>query len=620
MGLKKFIVFEFKKVSGRAYMVVFLVFLVASGYLFYHGLSQYKHILEENNNFLEFEKEKYKQFLYPSYYGSYGLRLRYEPSPFMAFFDSGPVGDMTAYIDGSERMRIYQSLIGQGAFNMLKSAFMTFSGFMMLFGSGLILLYGFSGSKDHDWLKFLEEFAGSRWKLFLYQLISRTVILLLYCLVIALLSIIIFIIAGVSVNIGWILTYTRGLFLMWFCFLFGGLIAGTFKSRLWGGIVIGITWFLLTFVATLIIYHMTYKKAGSIKSPFKMETVKLKLFQGYEKGSLEEGGLFDKSKYGDENEARMFMNFWNGDFKKLMGKEEEMLTEMAERISFHQSASALFPSTFFLSSSNEMSSLGFSGVVEFNVYTQEKKKEFIWFIADIYILSNKVNEWKELAPFPKGNENIYKGQIRLPGNYNFGMAITFIWLIALFGLYWFMFNRMLDHEQDTPREINLDELEENKTNIIFTLDNKALLLQLIKKLKAQNIPFMSIPCPDSLPGDQTVKNLLSLFGLDVPEGLKKIGDKYIYSMNPDKNKNQDIKGNILIEIIRSLAIKVNADVLIFDNFLAGLSDKVIMHFVKILKPLKKGRKIVYFTNSLLINAIIGDPECVTRFEDEDIPF
>jgi hypothetical protein len=619
MGLKKFIKFEFKKVTGMAYMVVFLVFLVASGYLFFHGLSQYKHILEENNNFQEFSKLKYKEFIYPSKYGNYGLRLRYEPSPFMAFFDSGPVEDMTAFIDGSERMRIYKSLIGRGAFTMLKSVFMTFSGFIMLFGSCLVLLYGFSGSKNHDWLKFLEELAGSRGKLFLYLLISRTVILLLYCLVIALLSIILFIITGVSVNIGWILIYTLGLFVMLFCFLFGGLIAGTFKNRLWGGIVTGVAWFMFTFVNTMVIYQLTYDQAGSINSPFKMETVKLKLFQGYEKGSLEEAGLFDKSKYGDENEARMFMNFWNGDFKLIMEKEEEMLFEMKKRISFHQTASALFPATFFLSSSNEMSSRGFSAIVEFNEYTQEKKKEFIWFIADIYILSNKVSEWRELAPFPKENENIYKGQIRLPGNYSFGLAISCIWLIVLFGLYWFMFNRMLDRGQDTQRELNPKQLKKDKINTIFTLD-RGLLSQLIKKLRAQNIPFLSVPGTDSLTVDTKVKNLFSLFGMGVPEELKKIADKYIYSLDPDKDKNQDQKGKVLIEITRSLAIEVKADVIIFDNFLAGLSDKIIFHLADILKPLKKGRKIVYFTNSILINTILGDPECVKRFDDEDIHF
>ncbi|UCH93987.1 MAG: hypothetical protein JSV88_27475 [Candidatus Aminicenantes bacterium] len=607
MGLKKFIGFEFKKVIGKAYIIVSLVFLAASGYLFYHGLSQYKHIVEENNYFKEFEQKKYKLFLYPSYFGTYGCRLRYEPSPFMAIFDSGPFGEMTAFIDGSERMTIYQPLIGQSAFTMLKSAFMTFSGFIMMFGSGLILLYGFSGSKDHDWLKFLEELAGSRFKLFLYHLISRTVILLLYCLSIALLSVILFLTAGVPVNIDWILIYTMGTFVMLFCFLFGGLIAGTLKNRLWGGIVIGITWFVLTFVITMIIYHMTYDKAGSIKSPFKMETVKLKLFQGYEKGSLEKGGLFDKSKYGDENEARMFMNFWNGDFKKIMKKEEEMLAEMEERISFHQTTSAYFPSTFFLSSSNEMSSRGFANLVGFNEYTQEKKKELIWFIADIYILSNKVNEWKELTPFPKENENIYKGQIRLPGNYSFGMAISFIWLIVLFSLYRFMFNRMLDRAQGTQRELNPDDLKKDKTNIMFTSD-KGLLPQLISKLRSQNIPFLYVPGPDSLPGDTKVKNLFSFFGLAIPEALQEIAAKYIYALEPDQ------KGMILSEITRSL----KADVLIFDNFLAGLSDDIIHHFAGVLNSLKKGRIIVYFTNSLMVTAVICD--CGIKWTNEKIPF
>jgi hypothetical protein len=610
MKLKNLVGFEFKKVTGKAYISVFLFFLVASGYLFYHGLSQYKHILEENKIFQKFERDKYKQFVYPAHYGCYGLRLRYEPSPFMAFFESGSVGDMTSFIDGSERMKIYKPLIGQSAFAMLKSAFMTFSGFILLFGSGLILLYGFSGSKDHDWIKFLEELAGRRWKLFLYQLISRTVVLLLYCLVIALLSIILFIIAGVSINIDWIFFYTINLFLMWFCFLFGGLIAGTFKNRLWGGIVVGIIWFVFTFVVTMFIYHITYKKARSITSPFKMETVKLKLFQGYEKGSLEESGLFDKSKYGDKDEARMFMNFWNGDFKKIMRKEEEMLAEMKERISFYQTVSALFPSTFFLSSSNEMSSRGFTGLVEFNEYTQEKKKAFIWFIADIYILSNKVNEWKELAPFPKDNENIYKGQIRLPGNYSFGLTINFIWMIVLVSLYWFMFNRMLDRAQDTQRELSPDELKRDNTNVIFTSD-KGLLSQLIKKLRFQNISFLAVPGPASLPGDTTVKNLFSLFGLAVPEDLeelKEIAGKYIFALDPDQ------KGMVLSEIIRTL----KADVFIFDNFLAGLSDEAINYFSGVLTTLKKGRTVVYFTNSMMVTTLICD--CGIRWTKEKIAF
>jgi hypothetical protein len=330
-----------------------------------------------------------------------------------------------------------------------------------------------------------------------------------------------------------------------------------------------------------------------------METVKLKLFQGYEKGSLEEGGVFDKSKYGDDNEARMFMNFWNGGFKKIMEKEEEMLAEMQERISFHQTVSALFPPAFFLSSSNEMSSRGYSGLVDFNKYTQEKKKEFIWFIADIYILSNKVNEWKELAPFPKDNENIYKGQIRLPGNYSFGMAINFIWLIVLLGLYWFRFNRMLDHvpKTNTNHEIKENEIKKNLTNVVITAD-RGPYPKLLVRLRSQNTAFAAIPKPIDLPGELKVKDLLGFFDLAVPEKLQEKAGKYIYSLELDD------KARVLLEIIRSLENKPG--ILIFDNFLSDLSDDCIDDFAALLKAKSFKKTVVYFTKSILTSTKIAD--------------
>ena len=159
MKLIKFVKFEAKKVIGRRYLTIVLVFLVASVYFIQYGIGQYKHILKERNNFLEFELLSYKQFVYPSTYGNYGLRLLFEPSPMMAFFDSGvPVPpNMTSIIDGSERMKVYHSLKGQGGFAMIASAFMTFVGFILLFGSTLVALYGFFGTKDHEWLKLLED-------------------------------------------------------------------------------------------------------------------------------------------------------------------------------------------------------------------------------------------------------------------------------------------------------------------------------------------------------------------------------------------------------------------------------------------------------------------------------
>ena len=604
MQLRKFICFEAKTLLNKRYLTIFLAFLFASAYFIQFGIGQYKHILEEKNNFLEFEREKYKQFVYPSNYGNYGLRLLFMPSSFMVFFDSGPIpAGMTAFIDGSERMKIYQPLKGGSAFSMISSAFMTFSGLILLFGSGLILLYGFQGSKDHEWLKFLEELAGSRARLFLYQLISRSLFLLLFCMVMAVLSIILFLINGMAVNIGWILILTLGIFLMLFCFLSGGLIAGTMKKRFVGWASMVIAWFLIAFLVPVLTYQWTYSRASSINSTHKMETKKQRTFWEYEGGSFEEEGKFDDSKKGTEKEQQMFLYFWNNGFKTAMGYEKDMLIKMENNASFYQTLAGFFPSAFFLSVSNELSSRGFSNMRAFNEYTQEKKKDFIWYIAQNHIFSQK----KVFPPFIKGDENIYQSQSRLPGNYGFGITVTLLWLVLLFVIYWISLNRMLDRAQDTKRELSPDELKQNKTNVIFTSD-KGLLPQLIRKLRFQKIAFVSVPGPDSLPGDTKVKNLFSFFGLAVPVELQKISGKYIYTLDPDD------KGRVLLEITSSF----KTEVLIFDNFLAGLSDDFINHFAGVINSIKKDRIVVYFTNSFLINMVIG--ECGIKWTKEKMSF
>jgi len=599
MRLKKFITLEVKGILGRRYITIALIFLVASGYFIQYGISQYKHIQEEKYNFLEFERLKYNQFLYPSMYGNYGLRLLFEPSPMMVFFDSGvPVPDgMTAHIDGSERIRVYQPLVAQSAFTMIASAFMTFAGFVSLFGSSLVSLFGFLGTKDHEWLKLLEN-SSSRKKLFFYLLISKAFILLFFCLALAGLSILLFIINGVAVNPGQVLVISLAAFVMLLCFLIGGLSAGTLKNRFWGWASMIIAWFVMAFVIPVLIYHWTHGRAASIKSPYKREIVKQELFMGYEKGSLEEGGEFDKSKYGEKKEIQMFLAFWNGGFLKVIQQEKDMLEEMKDRISFCQTLSALFPSTFFLSVNNEMSSRGFSNLVGFNEYAQEKKKAFIWYIADIYILSDKISK-KEFTPFIKHNENIYQGQSRLPGNFNFGMAVTVLWLLVLVGLYWFRFNRMLDHvpKINTTHELKTNKIKNNITNVVITAD-RGPYPRLLYRLRSQDIAYVAIPKPAHIPGEVKVKDLLGLFGLAVPGKLEKKAGKYIYSLELDD------KAQVLLEIIRSLQNK--PVIIIFDNFLSDLSDDCIADFAELLQSKSFKKTVVYFTKSILTSTKIAD--------------
>lgn len=393
-------------------------------------------------------------------------------------------------------------------------------------------------------------------------------------------------------NPGQVLIISLGAFLMLFCFLLGGLSVGTLKNRFWGWASMVIAWFVLAFLIPVIIYHWTYSRATSIQSTYKIEAANQRLFTEYEKSSKEKAGKFDQSKRDTELEKEMFIFFWEGGFEGAMRNEAAMINEMKDNASFFQNLAALFPSANFLSVNTEMSSRGFTSQAGFYEYTMQKKKDFIWYLAENYILSTKT----VFPPFiKKENENIYQGQSQLPENFNFGLSVTLIWLIVLFGLYWVGFNRMLDRAQETKRELSLDKLKKNKTNVVFTSD-KGLLPQLIAKLRVQNISFLSVPGPDKMPADTKVKNLFSFFGLPVPEALQEIAGKYVYALEPDA------KGRVLVEIIRSL----KADVIIFNNFLAGLSDDLISHFAGVLNSLKKGRKVVYFTNSLMVNNAICD--------------
>jgi hypothetical protein len=351
----------------------------------------------------------------------------------------------------------------------------------------------------------------------------------------------------------------------------------------------------MAFVFPVLIYHFTYRRAGSITSTHKMETKKQKTFWEYEGDSYKREGTFDDSKKGTENEIQMFLDFWENGLKKSMGYEKEILDEMKGNASFFQNMAALFPSTFFLSVNNEMSSRGFSNLIGFNEYTQEKKKEFIWYIAQNHIFSNKT----VFPPFIKGNENIYQGQSSLPDNFNFGLANTIIWLIVLLGLYWIGFNRMLDHvpKTDNDREFNKEDFKKNQTNIVVTSD-RSLYPKLLVKLRTQKAVFVSVPCPANLPGELKVKDLLGLFGMAVPEKLQKKAGKYVYNLEPDDN------ARVLIEITRSF--ENNTGIFIFDNFLSQLSDDCIADFAEFLKSFKKGRTVIYFTWSILTSTKIGD--------------
>lgn len=597
MKLKNFLKLESKRVCHRQYLIIFLIFAFLAGYFLQSGINRYKRIVDEKKHFQEYESTLVQRIVYIPQYGYYGVRILFVPSPFIVFFDAGPIPiNMTASIDSSERLLFYQPLKGENTLPRIASIYFNFSGFTLLFGTILAMIYGFLAFRNNQWLRAIDCISPNRWNIFLYILISRAIILLSGCLLIAIESAIILKINQLSLLSGSIAILFLVIYFLLLCFLSIGLIASSIKNKFSCGLILLTSWFLLSFLLPQLLFQWTYHRTGGIGSIYQIEILEQDIFLNYEKSGLTEGGKFNESKRGILNEIHMFLKFWDTGYKKIMGYEEKMLNAVKEQGTFFQTIAGFCPSTFFLSVNTELSSSGFNNLVAFQEYSQQMKKDFIWFIASMYILSNR----KEIIPFIVDDKNIFQGKSMVPTNFAFGMAMNMIWLIVFTYCAWKTFNRSLKYlpvviVEDEGKELTPGEFKHDTVTIVMTSD-KRRLSQLVSHLREQKTGFVSVPDPDTLPGDVRIKDILEFFGLPVPEKIQPIASQYGIMLG------REYKAWVLLEITRSL---LATGFLIFDNFLTGLPDQFVDYFAASLEEIKKGKKVAYFSNNLSITAKIG---------------
>ncbi|MCP4151058.1 MAG: hypothetical protein GY757_25160 [bacterium] len=578
--LTKFFKQEFAKGLITRYMVLVLILFFCTGYLLMTGIHQFQFIETEVQNFREFEAAKYNQFVYPSNYGDYGLRLHFSHIPLMAFSNIPPIPDyLTTFIDASERMRINRPFKGKSTFR--GEGIFNYTGFILFFGTLLALLFGFAGTYNQTWSIFIDSVFT--FKIILYLALSRVLTVFIICLALALEGIVIFYLAGVAMYTYGILSFFFVAFLMFLCFLFFGLAVGCLRNRITSISAIIIFWFALSVLFPSFLNLLTYNRANKIKSSYQLELTKLKLFTEYEKSSLKKEGLFDDSKRGTNIETQMFLKFWDNGFKVLMRTERDLLNEMKENISFNQFLSSLCPTTNFNSVANELSGRGYLNLQAFNEYSQVMKKDFIWYIADNHIMSKN----KSFPPFINASGNVFAATSKTPVNYGFGIVIMLFWLIMTIFFFCFSFYRCLNIKSVSERSINPVADEKGFIKNLITQD-KLKIIRLVCRCRFEGLPFVSVPAPADIPGSLRVKDLYSLFSRPVAAAFVKIKNARC------RDLTQGQKSRILLTIICSL----DAEIFIFNNFAAELSDKAKERFKETLNELKKGRIIYNFTRSV----------------------
>ncbi|MCP4218344.1 MAG: hypothetical protein GY765_27150, partial [bacterium] len=253
-----------KKIIGP-----YLFQLLLSLYFVQMGLNNYNSIIENKEKFQDFERLKVQQYFTYGQFGTYGFRVLFEPSPLSVFFiNSTPISELTANVDSGERLKIYNSFKGKALFMEKSGGFKDFSGVMLLLGSLLLLYIGYESLMHKDYLRIMTG-VFKPGKLFMSIVVSRVFVIILFFFLQVVAALALLHINGIRLGkseylfMAVYLGVQVGVAIFFFSL---GTVAGTFKSRFAGFIMLLTVWFALVFLLPGVVNTITYKKAESITS------------------------------------------------------------------------------------------------------------------------------------------------------------------------------------------------------------------------------------------------------------------------------------------------------------------------------------------------------------------
>ncbi len=426
---------ESKRLLKKKTIGLFLFLSLLSLYFVQNGVNNYINVIENKEEFQDIERLKVKQYVNYNQYGSYGFRVLLIPSPLSIYFvNSSTISGLTANVDSGEQLNIYNSFKeGRTLFADKGGGFKDFSGIMLLLGGLLALYLGYESFIYKDYLRFMSGFMDYK-RIFFSSVLSRVFILIFLFLLNAGISLILLKINGIQFSGGeytHFFTYLATLVLLLVFFFVLGTIAGTLKSGFAGFVMVIISWFVLVFLFPGIVNTVISRKADNIVSNYKLELQKLKSLMDFERKSLQELGSTTKDNI--EAVRKSIEDFLEKGFPKIHAFEERLRNEMEENVRYYEFFSSLFPSAFYLSAGNEISSKGYENFILFFDYIRELKKKFVRFYMDHrYYSDDSFDAPQKVESFIKGNENFFHPKSRTPWGFVTGMLLTLVYIIGLF--------------------------------------------------------------------------------------------------------------------------------------------------------------------------------------------
>ncbi len=615
--------FQVKQLFSVKNTIIILLLLILALLFVQYGVWDYNNrTLKQKGSFQEVEKIKLKQFQNWRQYGSYGFRMIALPAPISILFtNSVTLNNMNAYVDSGEMLRIYQSLKGENVFELRKKWLADFSGIILFFGSLLVLLYGYQSYCHKENLRFLSSISGKK-ELYASIFLSRAILLFLLLAFITACAHLLILINGIHVPFEkfLLLSFFDGYLTLLFFYVLGTVFS-SFKSKIVGIILCLTTLFLSLFIFPTGLDLFIGNRAKSIMPVYKLEIEKLKILMDFEKKVIEGIGVFEMGEKVTDSRRDLILSYRRNEFKKIQALEEEMMSQMRENISLFHKLSSFFPTTFYLSLNNEISSRGYESLIDFYQCVLQLKREFFQMYLDKVYFSN----YSEIESFVKeGNENIYQCRPRLPKYLPLGFAMNLFYIFILTFISYTQFKKSLLSlprkkenvleakdvrlKKSQFREWEVDnDLFASQLYAYFANQSKALMKKgysfkismdeeiVLIQGKIEQLDFIYLLHPKKIPGDIKTKHYFHLV-----RGLMKVSKergKEIIRLNelaPVMNKrirdlNKIELGNLFLSLLDMKAFAIY----VLNNCTTGMTVEFAIQLKELLEEfLYKGAVIL----------------------------
>lgn len=614
-----FFSFEFKKLSGKRKILIFLLITASFLYLVQDGINVYEGIIQNVKTFQEVEKLKIQVFTSMKQYALYGFRISFIPVPLsVLFYNSTIFSDITAIINNSERLELYSPMKGKALFSEKPGRYTDFSGVVFLIGCFLSCLYGLQTFKNKEYLKFRSTLADYK-KVFLFETFSRMILLNLVFLFCVGLSFIWVFIKGINIFNSFLLWYIILSIVLLNFFFSLGLALSTIKNKINQYIIFALVYIALVFFVPWSIDKIISKRAEMITPSYQLEMEKLDIYSKFEKRALENQGKYTKEKGKTSAGRNLIESFWNGEFIKMQAIEERMIKEIEENANAYQLYSMFCPTSFYRSVIYEIGSRGYSSFLEYYRDIKEKDKRFMRLFLD----KKYYSENDEVESFIKnGDENTFYVKSGLPSTFLPGLLLTIFYsFLAL--LFAFILNRKLF-------KINKSKLygfkfpdvknaafilcqNDRIKNEIFSYYQQQDNISYLEKLDTRDFQFDLNPykvfkhmCKISRVDENTAIEKLELLGIKGIENLKAL---------------KTLSHEDILKIYAAVRTSLKCDYIIINDFVKGETRRFERSFFDLLSFYESsGKKIIYLSCEIYNqSASLNDYLHIDKFKIFDLP-